>query len=87
MTPLANTSRHNIVVGLLACCTLGCSEARYDGYAPSYRTVSDRAEGRNAYLGLNIKYAVDTPTEYHGLSGRGAEPVISTTAIVVDEED
>ena len=76
-----------LIIGLLTICAGGCSTARYESYSPSYRTTSDRAEAKNAYVGLNFKYAVDRPSEYHGASGTAAEPVVATPTTTADIDD
>ena len=57
----------------------GCATFKYEGYAPSYRTMSDHAEAKDYYVGLNFKYAVDKPTEYR--SAREVEPAAAVANV------
>ena len=45
--------------------TAGCSTANYNGYSPSARTFSENPGMRDYYVGMNLNFSVDRPTEYH----------------------
>jgi hypothetical protein len=60
------------IVSMVGVCAIlaiggGCSSTppRYQGASPSLRSVSGAQDTKTSYVGMNFKFAVDRPTEYH----------------------